>query len=163
VARCLVPVEALPKGSLSMVLGRLYDATKTTRPLGPTVTWGVDAHCIASCKATAKKIPEKWLFDLAHTYSLIYEAGTNLVIFDHIASTTTTVPNTSLIGTNGNSCERLVPMKEYVDKAHSDVEGRILTYVITGHNFWPPTDLYAGTMTYPLICLNTTNFPATCA
>jgi hypothetical protein len=28
-----------------------------------------------------------------------------------------------------------------VDKAHSDVEGRILTYVITGHNFWPPTDL----------------------
>jgi hypothetical protein len=28
-----------------------------------------------------------------------------------------------------------------VDKAHSDVEGRILTYVITGHNFWPPIEL----------------------
>jgi hypothetical protein len=28
-----------------------------------------------------------------------------------------------------------------VNKAHSDVEGRILTYVITGHNFWLPTDL----------------------
>jgi hypothetical protein len=34
-----------------------------------------------------------------------------------------------------------MPPEFCVDKAHSDVEGRILTYVITGHNFWPPTDL----------------------
>jgi hypothetical protein len=57
-----------------------------------------------ACNATAKKIPEKWIFALAHTHSLIYETGTNLVVFDHTASVTTTVPPTSLIGTNGNSC-----------------------------------------------------------
>jgi hypothetical protein len=69
---------------------------------------------MVACKATAKKIPKKWLFALADTYSLIYDIATNLVIFDHTASTTITVPHTSLIGTNGNSsCERLVPMKEY--------------------------------------------------
>jgi hypothetical protein len=86
----LVPAEAIPKGSLPMVLGSLYDAT-IEQPIRASGRLGlmpiVEHHAKLLSKNTRKVVS---LFALARTYSLIYETGTNLVVFDHTPSTTTT-------------------------------------------------------------------------